>query len=104
MLRLLAAVTVSLAALVATANAAPPAARIGITCAGVSGWARGAQVEPTRVMLACGDANYWIAALDWHGWGTTTARATGGSTTTTAFPTAPPVTSTRSPAPRASRS
>ena len=76
MLRLAAAVLVSCAMLAATANGASPPARIGITCVGVSGWARGGQVKPARVMLACGDANYWITTLTWHGWGTATAKAT----------------------------
>ena len=78
MFRLAAAVLVSFAMLAAAAKGAPPTpARIGVTCVGVSGWARGGQVKPARVMLACGDANYWITALAWHGWGTATARATG---------------------------
>jgi hypothetical protein len=76
-LRLVAAVTVAVAVLAATASGSPPAARIGVTCVGASGWAHGGQVKPAGVMLACGDANYWIAALEWRGWGTATARAAG---------------------------
>ena len=77
MLRLAVALVVSFAVLVASATAAPPAARIGVACVGASGWAHGGQVKPAQVMLACGDGNYWIAALHWKGWGTATAQATG---------------------------
>jgi hypothetical protein len=77
MLRLAAIAVVALALCAAVANGAPPAARIGVACVGATGWVHGGQVKPTRVMLACGDANFWIASLEWHGWGTTTTKATG---------------------------
>ena len=77
MLRLAAASIVCFGAFAAVAGGAAPPARIGVACVGASGSAHGGQVKPASIMLACGDGNYWIGALAWKGWGTTTARATG---------------------------
>jgi hypothetical protein len=77
MLRLAAVVMLALAALAVGAAWASPPVRIGVVCVGATGPAHGGQVRPTSVMLACADANYWIAALKWKGWGTATATTAG---------------------------
>jgi hypothetical protein len=61
---------------VGAAWASPPF-RIGVVCLGATGPARGGQVRPVSIMLACADANYWIGALRWKGWGSATATAAG---------------------------
>jgi hypothetical protein len=33
--------------------------------------------SPKELILACADANYGLASMRWHGWGHTTATATG---------------------------
>ena len=65
------------AALAAGAAAAGAPVRIGVVCIGASGPVHGGTVKPASVMLACGDGNFWIAALEWHAWGSATTTATG---------------------------
>lgn len=77
MLRLVAVFLALAAVLAAGAGGAPPPARIGVVCVGATGPAHGGQVKPSSVVLACADANYWIAALKWKHWGAATATATG---------------------------
>ena len=36
-----------------------------------------AAVAPASWTLACGDGNYWLSGLRWHGWGAASATATG---------------------------
>ena len=77
-MRRLAAVAILVVAAIAVSAAwAAPPVRIGVVCVGATGPAHGGQVRPASIMLACADANYWIAALKWKGWGTATATAAG---------------------------
>jgi len=77
MLRLVAVLLVCVAVLVAGAAGATSPVRIGVVCPGASGPVHGGTVKPASIMIACADANYWIAHLTWKGWGTATATAAG---------------------------
>jgi len=47
---------------------------------------RTAAEEPERVVLACGDGNFWAEQLNWRGWGDASAEAAGMAASNTCEP------------------
>ncbi len=65
-------------------DAAPKAVladlKVGCTPPGATAWISDCGLlrpHPTSLILTCADANYWLAALKWHGWGHASAMAIG---------------------------